>query len=84
MGPGNLTSHHQSQLSLDFQCSKTCGKGEKFRLVQCVDVESKSLQVVSDNLCTGSKKPLANKFCNKQACPFVWQAGDWSQVSDKL
>ena len=51
--------------------------------MQCVDVKSKALQVVSDHLCTGSKKPQANKFCNKQPCPFVWEVGDWSPVSYK-
>ena len=43
---------------------------------------SQSLQVVGDQLCTGSKKPIPNKFCNKQPCPFIWEVGDWSPVSE--
>ena len=84
VGPGNysdctsLTRPH-----LLSQCSKTCGKGEKFRLVQCVDVRSKSLAVVRESLCSATKKPQPNKLCNKQPCPFIWKVGDWSQVSLK-
>lgn len=52
--------------------------------MQCVDVMSKSLTVVGDELCTGSKKPMPNKFCNKQPCPFIWEVGDWSPVSMNL
>ena len=63
------------------QCSRSCGSGEKFRLVQCVDVVSETISVVGEHLCTGGKKPTANKLCNKQACPFVWRAGDWNQVT---
>ena len=82
VGPGNFTRHHRTSLSYShFQCSKTCGKGEKFRLVQCVDVRSKSLSVVKEDLCSATKKPQPNKFCNKQPCPFIWKVGDWSQVS---
>ena len=62
------------------QCSRSCDRGEKFRLVQCVDVMSDSLQVVSEHLCSGSKKPLPNKTCIKQPCPFVWKVADWSMV----
>ena len=76
-----ITKKFHLQIKFSLQCSRTCGKGEKFRLVQCVDVMSKSLTVVGDQLCTGSKKPLPNKLCNKQPCPFIWEVGDWSPVS---
>ena len=66
------------------QCSRSCGSGEKFRLVQCVDVMSETISVVGEHLCTGGKKPTANKLCNKQACPFVWRAGDWNQVNKEI
>ena len=87
MGPGNqssrpASSHLTNTLYLsDLQCSKSCGRGEKFRLVQCVDLRSKSLSVVTESLCSATKKPQPNKFCNKQPCPFIWKVGDWSQVS---
>ena len=64
-----------------FQCSRSCDKGEKFRLVQCVDVMSTNVHIVGEHLCTGSKKPTPNKICNKQPCPFIWKVGDWSAVS---
>ena len=49
--------------------------------MQCVDVQSESLSVVKEELCSATKKPQPNKFCNKQPCPFRWKTGDWSQVS---
>ena len=63
------------------QCSKLCGKGEQSRQIQCVDLLSKTMSVVGDNLCSGRKKPKEKNYCNRHPCPFVWQAGDWSQVS---
>ena len=63
------------------QCSKLCGKGERTRPIQCMDLLSKPMSVVGDNLCSGRKKPKEKNNCNRQPCPFVWQAGDWSQVS---
>jgi hypothetical protein len=59
------------------ECSATCGKGFKSRLIQCLDWTN---SVVPNQFCDPSTKPKNIRRCKKHACPFVWQTSHWSQV----
>ena len=51
--------------SLYLQCTKTCGGGEQFRLIQCVNTTSQQFAVG----CDIDRKPEEKQDCNLDACP---------------
>ena len=60
----------------NFQCSKTCGEGNKRRIVECLDMEGNSSEQ-----CEERKKPQKYMICNTDPCP-IWNFGGWGQVRD--
>ncbi|XP_052222251.1 A disintegrin and metalloproteinase with thrombospondin motifs 13-like isoform X2 [Dreissena polymorpha] len=63
------------------ECTKSCGGGEKQRLVQCVEENNNVDRVVDNGRCVGQTKPGSTSTCNSHACSGVWKAGAWSQCS---
>ena len=61
------------------QCSASCGSGEMFRNVTCVDSANTSLVLDSD-LCNIEAKPSEAETCIHSTCT-KWIAGDWKPVS---
>ncbi|XP_072027188.1 A disintegrin and metalloproteinase with thrombospondin motifs 9-like isoform X2 [Amphiura filiformis] len=62
-------------------CSKTCGRGEKYRHIYCVDRDGGRVQ---DDLCTGQHKPGGQRACEEDPCPGTrvdWIEGQWSECS---
>ncbi|XP_062858960.1 A disintegrin and metalloproteinase with thrombospondin motifs 20-like [Trichomycterus rosablanca] len=55
------------------ECTVTCGKGMRHRLVFCVSAEKR----LSDELCDPSSKPPSVSSCVLSECA-SWQAGVWS------
>ncbi|KAM4689252.1 A disintegrin and metalloproteinase with thrombospondin motifs 16 [Discoglossus pictus] len=62
------------------ECSQTCGVGEQFRQVQCVQKTHYKLETVENKLCTMSP-PAHRQMCNTQSCPPAWSVGPWSECS---
>lgn len=58
------------------QCSVTCDKGLKTRIVVC-QYEDGSLAV--DSECEGEEKPPTERECRKPSCA-KWKSGDWGEV----
>lgn len=61
-----------------FQCSSSCGYGQKSRDIWCVDLSRRN---VSDALCNPESKPESSAACYGSNCPSQWKHGDWSPVS---
>jgi len=62
-----------------FQCSKSCGRGERQREIYCV---FNNQNVVDNSFCSGEKSPVSKEVCNVDACP-AWTVGEWSTCSCK-
>ena len=61
-------------------CSKKCGGGSQFRLVDCVGDQGTPND--DGSLCSGSPKPDRRQACNTDPCPtFRWAASRWSKCS---
>ncbi|XP_075983028.1 papilin-like [Anticarsia gemmatalis] len=62
-------------------CSASCGGGSQIRNVTC---RASDNEIVGDNLCIGSEKPLSKKPCNEEPCPMPaeWVEGPWSNCSE--
>ncbi|ETE70213.1 A disintegrin and metalloproteinase with thrombospondin motifs 9, partial [Ophiophagus hannah] len=60
------------------QCSKTCGKGSRYRKLICVD---QNMQEVDSLHCDPSKKPSDVEICTLPPCEYIWITGDWSECS---
>ena len=56
------------------KCSRTCGGGQKRRIVACRDSNGNSSLD-----CNAEKKPPEEISCNSEPCP-VWNFGRWGQV----
>ncbi|KAG8127962.1 hypothetical protein E2320_014842 [Naja naja] len=59
-------------------CSKTCGKGSRYRKLICVD---QNMQEVDSLHCDPSKKPSDVEICTLPPCEYIWITGDWSECS---
>ena len=59
------------------QCSVTCGKGQKTRIVVC-RYEDGSLAM--DSECEEDAKPISKRECKKPSCA-KWKSGKWGEVS---
>ncbi|XP_039206103.1 A disintegrin and metalloproteinase with thrombospondin motifs 9 isoform X2 [Crotalus tigris] len=60
------------------ECSKTCGKGSRYRKVICVD---QNMQEVDSLHCDPSKRPSDVEICTLPPCEYIWITGDWSECS---
>lgn len=68
-------------LSLDcvlfaFQCSTTCGRGVRKRIVTCVN---SALRPVPVKYCDATKRPIDSHRCRMAHCP-RWKTAKWSMV----
>lgn len=69
--------------SYDVPCTKPCGGGWKFPMLQCVDRFER--RVVATKMCAGLMQPPQSAImCNTHLCRFSpdsprWQVGSWSQ-----
>uniref|UniRef100_A0AAV2M8W4 GON domain-containing protein n=1 Tax=Knipowitschia caucasica TaxID=637954 RepID=A0AAV2M8W4_KNICA len=61
-------------------CSASCGRGSKFRKVNCVTGSGRS--VADQNCLHLSAKPGRERRCRGAQCP-RWSAGDWEECSVK-
>ncbi|XP_034267697.1 A disintegrin and metalloproteinase with thrombospondin motifs 16 isoform X2 [Pantherophis guttatus] len=61
-------------------CSLTCGGGERFRDVHCMQRIQYEPERVSDSLCQ-IPAPVTRELCNTQRCPPMWSTGPWSECS---
>ncbi|ETE64196.1 A disintegrin and metalloproteinase with thrombospondin motifs 16, partial [Ophiophagus hannah] len=61
-------------------CSLTCGGGERFRDVHCMQRIQYEPERVSDTLCQ-IPAPVTRELCNTQRCPPTWSTGPWSECS---
>ncbi|XP_058032592.1 A disintegrin and metalloproteinase with thrombospondin motifs 16-like [Ahaetulla prasina] len=61
-------------------CSLTCGGGERFRDVHCMQRIQYEPERVSDSLCQ-IPAPVTRELCNTQRCPPTWSTGPWSECS---
>ncbi|KAM3841814.1 A disintegrin and metalloproteinase with thrombospondin motifs 16 [Vipera latastei] len=61
-------------------CSLTCGGGEMFRGVHCMQRIQYEPERVSDSLCQ-IPAPITRELCNTQRCPPTWSTGPWSECS---
>ncbi|XP_025019242.1 A disintegrin and metalloproteinase with thrombospondin motifs 16 isoform X2 [Python bivittatus] len=61
-------------------CSLTCGGGERFRDVHCMQRIQYEPEWVSDSLCQ-IPAPVTRELCNTQRCPPTWSIGPWSECS---
>lgn len=58
-----------------YDCSKTCGGGERRRNLYCV---FNKLHIVSHSFCDSEKNPNEYESCNAHSCP-SWLPGSWSE-----
>ncbi|XP_030723501.1 A disintegrin and metalloproteinase with thrombospondin motifs 9 [Globicephala melas] len=61
------------------ECTKTCGKGSRYRKVVCVG-EDKGDEVHGMH-CDMSTRPVDRESCGLQPCEYVWITGEWSECS---
>ncbi|KAM6455045.1 A disintegrin and metalloproteinase with thrombospondin motifs 16 isoform 2-T2 [Liasis olivaceus] len=61
-------------------CSLTCGGGERFRDVHCMQRIQYEPEWVSNSLCQ-IPAPVTRELCNTQRCPPTWSIGPWSECS---
>ena len=60
-------------------CSATCGGGTRRKNVICKDLNG---NIVEDEYCDISKKPVVEEECNKEECvTYEWSLSDWSNCS---
>ncbi|XP_039287306.1 LOW QUALITY PROTEIN: A disintegrin and metalloproteinase with thrombospondin motifs 9 [Nilaparvata lugens] len=62
-------------------CSRTCGRGEHSRRVECVSVSTQLAVDESHCDASGHKKPKWLRTCKLGPCFVEWKAGEWSQCS---
>ena len=67
-------------------CSVSCGGGEQYARIQCLDTAQISVAsplgaVVADRFCT-QVRPSGAQSCQTQTCPdYRFRTGDWSECS---
>ncbi|XP_020651241.3 A disintegrin and metalloproteinase with thrombospondin motifs 16 isoform X1 [Pogona vitticeps] len=62
------------------ECSSSCGTGERYRHVRCMQTVQYKPEWVSDSLCQ-FPAPINKELCNIQSCPPTWSSGPWSECS---
>ena len=66
------------------KCSKSCGKGQKFRNITCSELrhDGKYYEVSDVSLCTAAKPNVTVvEDCNAVMCIAEWVLGAWGPVS---
>ncbi|VDP08363.1 unnamed protein product [Soboliphyme baturini] len=65
-------------------CSKTCGTGEQYRTMSCVNknVDNNGVEVPVSH-CAALPQPVSRRHCSVGSCEaeFYWQADEWSECS---
>ncbi|XP_078001337.1 A disintegrin and metalloproteinase with thrombospondin motifs 9-like [Glandiceps talaboti] len=62
------------------QCTRSCGGGQRHRVVHCIDSEGR---LTEEDHCN-RRKPRESKKCNSESCPVPsvkWTLGEWDQCS---
>ncbi|XP_075442138.1 A disintegrin and metalloproteinase with thrombospondin motifs 16 isoform X1 [Ascaphus truei] len=62
------------------ECSQTCGMGEQFRQIHCIQKTHYKLETMASKLCT-LQPPANRQICNTQSCPPAWSVVPWSECS---
>ncbi|XP_066997259.2 A disintegrin and metalloproteinase with thrombospondin motifs 4 isoform X2 [Anabrus simplex] len=57
-------------------CTKTCGGGYQYRLVECVN---ESGRPINESLCDSSER-ITKQACSREAC-LHWELGEWTPCS---
>uniref|UniRef100_A0A4W5MXY1 ADAMTS like 2 n=1 Tax=Hucho hucho TaxID=62062 RepID=A0A4W5MXY1_9TELE len=61
-------------------CNTTCGRGVKWRIVQCAGITAGKFQTHDDEACSASKRPEDENTCFERPC-FKWYTTPWSEVN---
>lgn len=74
--------------AVNFQCSKTCGRGLRKRSVFCSSTDpGATAVVVPDSMCRQHHKPKAQETCVLRRCPknerLQWFPAPWGEVGQK-
>ncbi|KAL4218809.1 A disintegrin and metalloproteinase [Mactra antiquata] len=64
------------------QCSKTCGGGQQYRTVKCVEENNNVEHDIPESRCHSLTKPMESSTCNRNDCPGTWSTGAWSTCSE--
>lgn len=72
----NVLTHVRWMTGAWGECSKSCGKGFRERVVECMS----NNVIVKESKCSASRKPVTKEFCNVFSCPF-WRHGAWSKCT---
>ncbi|VDM51778.1 unnamed protein product [Angiostrongylus costaricensis] len=85
--PGPWNTVHSYEGEIRERCSKTCGKGTQFRLVECrvkTLNSTKNIEpAVPKEKCGALPMPIESQECDLNACEseFQWQIGPWGACS---
>ncbi|XP_023857240.2 ADAMTS-like protein 2 [Salvelinus sp. IW2-2015] len=61
-------------------CNTTCGRGVKWRIVQCAGITAGKFQTHDDEACGASKRPEDENTCFERPC-FKWYTTPWSECT---
>uniref|UniRef100_A0A8C7LIF2 ADAMTS like 2 n=1 Tax=Oncorhynchus kisutch TaxID=8019 RepID=A0A8C7LIF2_ONCKI len=61
-------------------CNTTCGRGVKWRIVQCAGITAGKFQAHDDEACGASKRPEEENTCFERPC-FKWYTTPWSECT---
>uniref|UniRef100_A0A8C8DFF4 PLAC domain-containing protein n=1 Tax=Oncorhynchus tshawytscha TaxID=74940 RepID=A0A8C8DFF4_ONCTS len=61
-------------------CNTTCGRGVKWRIVQCAGITAGKFQAHDDEACGASKRPEDENTCFERPC-FKWYTTPWSECT---
>ncbi|KAI8481453.1 Thrombospondin type-1 domain-containing protein 4 [Branchiostoma belcheri] len=62
------------------QCSRTCGRGVRTNIIQCIRRDSGAV-VLASNCDNRIRPPVQPVPCNTQPCPAFWDEGEWTPCS---
>ncbi|XP_078588729.1 thrombospondin type-1 domain-containing protein 4-like isoform X2 [Branchiostoma floridae x Branchiostoma japonicum] len=62
------------------QCSRTCGRGVRTNIIQCIRRDSAAV-VLASNCDNRIRPPVQPVPCNTQPCPAFWDEGEWTPCS---
>ncbi|XP_046367017.1 A disintegrin and metalloproteinase with thrombospondin motifs 16-like isoform X2 [Haliotis rufescens] len=65
------------------KCSATCGKGMQHRRIMCRRRERRGFRVLSEDECSGMKKPNVSRMCKMPLCKekYEWLLSPWGPCS---
>ncbi|XP_041756650.1 ADAMTS-like protein 2 isoform X3 [Coregonus clupeaformis] len=62
------------------RCNTTCGRGVKWRIVQCAGITSGKFQTHNNEDCGASERPEDENTCFERPC-FKWYTTPWSECT---